>query len=317
MKLKCPTSKILLPVDGSTDSKRALQFAGYLGTSLSKYLKSLTLLRVLEGGYLSRHMGNIDFRAEDLMQSDTFKRIKEEHIEKDIRPLLDEGEKTLRDLGVKAEIKKLIVDGDPSNEIISNADKGKIFTIIMARKGFSEAKRHFLGSVTSKVVHSAIRQTVYVVGHNIQEDKKCSVPKILIPVDGSQYSMKGIEHASCLTEMLKDSIEQITLLRVINPALNEEKLKKGIVPEEETTKILNEAKEVFLEADISEKIITTKSRTGKPADEILKEAEEGNYNLVIMGRKGRAALKDLILGGVSTTILQRCLNPTVAIVNSE
>jgi len=317
MKLQHPISKILLPVDGSADSKRALQFAGYLGASLSKSLSGLTLLRVLAGGYMSRHMGNIDFRVEGLMQSDTFKRIKEEHIEKDIMPLLNEGEKTLRDLGIETEIEKLVVDGDPSNEIIRIADEGKFSTIIMARRELSEAKGHFLGSVTSKVVHASSRQTVFVVGHKILEDKKCPVPKMLVPVDGSSYSMNGIKHASCLAEMLKDSMKQITLLRVINPALYEERLSKGIVPEEETNKILDEAKAAFIEVAISEKIITTKSRTGKPADEILKEADEGDYNLIILGRKGRTALKDLILGGVSTTVLEHCLNPAVAIVNSE
>lgn len=53
-----------------------------------------------------------------------------------------------------------------------------------------------------------------------------------------------------------------------------------------------------------------------PSEEILKEAEEGDYNLIIMGRKGSSAIKDLIIGGVSSTVLQRCHNPTVAIVSS-
>jgi nucleotide-binding universal stress UspA family protein len=58
-------------------------------------------------------------------------------------------------------------------------------------------------------------------------------------------------------------------------------------------------------------------RIGTPSDEILREAEEGDHNLIIMGRKGRTAMKDLILGGVSSTVLQRCQNPTVAIVSSK
>jgi nucleotide-binding universal stress UspA family protein len=36
-----------------------------------------------------------------------------------------------------------------------------------------------------------------------------------------------------------------------------------------------------------------------------------------MGRKGRTALKDFLLGGVSSIVLHRCQNPTIAIVSSE
>jgi nucleotide-binding universal stress UspA family protein len=109
----------------------------------------------------------------------------------------------------------------------------------------------------------------------------------------------------------------ITLLRVINLALYEERVRTGVDPEEEAKRILDEAKAVFLQAGVSEEVITTKVRIGRPADEILQEAEEGYYNLIVMGRKGRTALKDLILGGVSSAVLQRCQNPTIAIVSSE
>ena len=40
-------------------------------------------------------------------------------------------------------------------------------------------------------------------------------------------------------------------------------------------------------------------------------------NLVIMGRKGRSVFKNLILGGVSSTVLQRCQNPIFAIASSS
>jgi len=316
MDLQCPIPKILLPVDGSEHSKRAVHFTGYLGASIGKDIKGISVLRVITGSYLSRHLANIDFRADVLKESDTFKRIKEKHIEKNIRPLLDETEKILRDIGVEAEIEKLIRDGDAANEIVTVANEGNFSTIIIARRGLSEIKGLFLSSVTNKVVHVARGQTVYIVGNRILRDKACPVPKILIPVDGSSYSMRGVKHAACLVSKLKNSLSKIVLLRVINLALYMERLKDGIEPEEEARKILDEAKAVILQAGASEVVIATKVRTGTPSEEILKEADEEDYNLIIMGRKGRTAFKDLILGGVSTTVLQHIRKPTVAIVSS-
>lgn len=317
MKLQCPIPKILLPVDGSKHSKRAVQFAGYLGASMGKSLSGITLFHILTGGYLSRHMENIDFRTKILTESEAFRKIKETHINQDIKPFLDEDEKLLRESGVKASIERLIREGEAANEIIRAADEGKFPTIIMARRGLSELKGLFLGSVTGKVIHAATRQTVYIVGHRILKDKKCPIPRILIPVDGSSYSMRGVEHATCLTSVFAASLDNVTLLRVVNPALFEERLKEGIDPDKEARTILNKAKEVFLQAGIPEHVITSKVRIGTPSDEILREAVEGDYNLIIMGRKGRTAMKDLILGGVSSTVLQRCKNPTVAIVSSK
>lgn len=314
MKLECPVQRILLPIDGSEHSQRAVEFAGYLGTSLGKNLADLALLRVISGRYMDRYMPYLDYRAEILKLSDSFKEFKKQHIEKIIKPSLDEGEKILRDLGIGMDMAKLIVEGNPAHEILRIAEEKKFSTIIMARRGLSEIIEFLLGSITNKVVHAASRQTVYVVGQKILRDKICPVPKILVPVDGSSYSIKGAEHAACLASELKASMNSVTLLRVINLALFEKRLKEGIDPEEEAKKILKEAKLIFLQAGVPEELILTKIKLGQPAEEILKEAD--GYKLIIMGRKGRTAIKDLLLGGVSSTVLHRCQNPTIAIVSS-
>jgi nucleotide-binding universal stress UspA family protein len=315
MKPQCPIQKILLPIDGSEHSRRAVEFAAYLGTSLGKNLADLALLRVISGRYMGRYMPYIDYRAEILKLSDSFKEFKKQHIEKIVKPSVDEGEKILRDLGIGINIEKLIVEGDPAHEILRIAEERGFSTIVMARRGLSEIIEFLLGSVTNKVVHGASRQTVYVVGQSILRDKTCPIPKILVPVDGSSYAMRGAEHAACLASELKVSINSVTLLRVINLALFEKRLKEGIDPEEEAEKILEAAKSIFLQAEVPEALISTKIRLGHPAEEILKEVD--GYNLVIMGRKGRTALKDFLLGGVSSIVLHRCQNPTIAIVSSE
>ncbi|MGQ9569701.1 MAG: universal stress protein [Thermodesulfovibrionales bacterium] len=317
IKIKCPVQKILIPVDGSEHSLRAVEFAGYLGASLGKSLAGISLLRVIAGRFMSQHVPYIDFRAEIMKLSDSFKKFKEEHIKKDVKPALDKGEKILKEMGIKIDIEKLICEGDPAHEIVRIAGDKGVSTIIMARRGLSEIMEFLIGSVTNKVVHSVRKQTVYIIGKKVLKDKRCPIPKILIPVDGSVYSMKGAEHAACLIADLKTHMQRITLLRVINIAVYEKRLREGIDSEEEAVRILDEAKGLFLQTGISEEIITTKVRVGNPSEEILSEAGQGDYNLVVMGRRGRSAFKDLILGGVSTTVLHRIQNQTLAIVSSE
>jgi len=163
-----------------------------------------------------------------------------------------------------------------------------------------------------KVLHGLINHNIYLVGEKISEENPVS--KILVPVDGSEYSIKAVEHALCLAKVVK-GINKITLLRVINLSLYLEKVKEGINPEEEAKEILNKAEKRFLNEGVNEKLIETKTSIGFPKEEIVKEIKDGNYDLVIMGRKGRSALKDLVLGGVSSVVINKCFEPTIAIIN--
>ncbi len=311
MNIQCPIPKILLPVDGSENAKRAVEFTGCLCRLMGKSLSDITLVHVIASSYLGKHTDYVDFRSEIIKQSDAIKKIKAQHIEKDIKPFLDASEKILKDEGIQINIEELVVDGDPSDEIVRIADEGNYSTIMLARKERADPK-NFLTGVANKVVHAASKHTIYVVGLDVLISQACPIPKILVPVDGSMYSMKGVDHAACLASTFSGSISGITLLQVINVDRSEESedLKK------EAQQILEDAKNMFIQAGVSEGLITTKLKTGKPAEEITREVEEDNCSLIIVGRKGRSTIKDLILGGVSTSVLQQCPKPTIAIVSS-
>ena len=313
MTVQCPIPNILLPVDGSDNSRRAAEFTGCLGHLMGRNLFGVSLLYVIADSYVGRHTDYVDFRAKRIKESDAIKKLKDLHIEKDIRPFLDESEKILRNEGIQTEIEKLILDGDPADEIIRTADEGRFSTIMMARHGHSDEKKDFLSGITNKVVHAARKQTVYVIGFEALKKKGCPLPKILVPVDGSSYSMRGVEHTACLAGSFKDSVGGISLIRVINT----ERTDKEADPEKKSQQILDEAEKIFLQSGISKELISTRLRTGKPAEEIIREVENENCNMIIMGRKGRGAIKDLLLGGVSKTVLQHCQDQTIAIVSSD
>jgi len=308
--IKCPFDKVLLPVDRSENSLRAVKFAGALLKGVET--SNLTLIYVMAGGYLSEHMKNIDFRAELIKGSEVFKRIKEKHTEENIMPFLSDYEKKLKNAGFTGSIEKRIEEGDPGNKIIEIAKKENFQTVMLARRGMGELKGLLLGSVSSKVLHGLINHNVYLVGEKVSEANPVS--SILVPVDGSEYSMKAVEHAVCIAKVVK-GINKITILRVINVSLYLERVRQGINPEDEAEEILNNAKKRFFDEGIPQELIETKTSVGFPKDEIVREIKEGNYNLVIMGRKGRTALSDFVLGGVSSTVINKCFEPTVAIIN--
>ncbi len=309
-----PLNKILVPIDGSEPSKRAVAFAGCMSRIVGK-VEMITLLHVLAGGYLARHMANIDVRAGQLIKSDMFLRLKEQHIAKEVAPIMDEAEQLLKELKVNSVINREIVDGVPVDVILEVAEKGNYPTIVMGRRGLSPVKEVLLGSVTAGLLHKAVHPTVYVVGHKILDiEKQCSIPRILIPVDGSKGSLGALKEMAAFTTEQGTVVEKIVLLRVVDVAKYEKALEEGRPLEEEAQKILEECKDRLVDMGLNEDRIEMIARYGRPADTILDVAKEHDVNIIIIGRTGRSAVKEIVMGSVSSQVLHKAVEPTVAIV---
>jgi nucleotide-binding universal stress UspA family protein len=57
-------------------------------------------------------------------------------------------------------------------------------------------------------------------------------------------------------------------------------------------------------------------RIGRPADEIVRRAKEGGYDLIVMGARGRGAATAILLGSVSHGVLNQS-PPAVLIVHPD
>ncbi|MBM9514606.1 universal stress protein [Desulfogranum marinum] len=54
-------------------------------------------------------------------------------------------------------------------------------------------------------------------------------------------------------------------------------------------------------------------REGNPAQEILDEAHEGDYDMVVIGTHGLGALATALLGNTARRVVRRCLKPVTVI----
>jgi hypothetical protein len=100
--------------------------------------------------------------------------------------------------------------------------------------------------------------------------------------------MKGVEHTACLTASFKESLDRITLLRVINMALYMARLKGGKDPEGEN-QILRPGIIMLVSETFGQRYI------GNPAEEISRTRSGCTFAVWV------AEQQRLMIGGVSST----------------
>lgn len=128
--------------------------------------------------------------------------------------------------------------------------------------------------------------------------------KLLVAIDGSDNSIKALHKTAELTDIME---AETTILYVIdntinNPyiSLNEYKQSIDEAFKEQGEEILRESLKIFEKKDIK---ANTVIEYGDPGKIIVEFAEEGNYDLIVMGSRGLNALSRVMLGSVSNKVL--------------
>jgi nucleotide-binding universal stress UspA family protein len=134
--------------------------------------------------------------------------------------------------------------------------------------------------------------------------------KILVPIDGSEYSMRALDKAKELGAFYK---AEITLLTVIYTGHYENfELLTELIESEERAgqKLLLDASKVLEDYPYGYK---TAYRLGDTANEIITMAEENDFDLIVIGSRGLGVFARAVLGGVSHKVVSHA-NTTVMVV---
>ncbi len=142
--------------------------------------------------------------------------------------------------------------------------------------------------------------------------------KILLPIDGSEYSSNAIDFVASRTTLLggNPTIEllnvQVPLPARASRLVGREALDRYY--EEEAEKVFTAARKVLARDHLS----VNETYTVGPADEkIAAEAEKIDADLIVMGSRGLTALKGLLMGSVTTGVLARTRRPVLLLRGKE
>ena len=141
---------------------------------------------------------------------------------------------------------------------------------------------------------------------------KMNLKKILVPLDGSENSIRGLEHAISLAKLADASIVGTHVSYVPGNLANP---RQGFINQElvkEAKGYLDTAKKQCDENNIE---FTSKIIPGTPSTGIVEFAHNANnkINLIVIGTRGLTAAKEAFLGSVSNHVVHKSKVPVLLV----
>jgi len=217
--------------------------------------------------------------------------------------ILADAKKVLDEEGVNA--LTFSESGSPTSVIMAESDDYDV--TVIAAKGRDVRSHAGLGPVASRIVEHA--NGCVLVGREPPQDRQA---RILVAVDGSAGSLHALDALRSLFDL--ESAE-ITLLHVIETLWLPENREEESLAANDTDSVQNdqvlaelrrEAEQLLAEARTrvleNHPGIATSIREGIPANEILSEADQGDYDLVVVGANEANDMKHRMLGSVSSKV---------------
>jgi nucleotide-binding universal stress UspA family protein len=269
---------ILVPTDGSPNSKTALAYGLYWAELFHAEITGLTVIdiRSLEGPFLSDISGSLGFSPyQNYLPK--FQEILEQRADiflEDFRQLCSEK-------NIAPRLKK-------QTGIISNiiADEAKrVDLVIIPQRGEHEKwSTGLLGSTTESVVRKSPRPVL------VTPNEFRAVVRVLIAYDGGIESNKALKTAC---ELFPDNSRLLTAVFVTNDTDRGRELNAEV--EEFVGPYKINVERVWLRGDAGR--------------EILNYAESNAMDLIVMGAFSHSRIHELILGGTTAYIIRKATIP--------
>lgn len=264
--------RVLLTTDGSNESKDALRAASRL---LAPQDRDVDVL------YVAPAPGRSGF---------------EDRLARQTRRILQEAKQILAEEGCLAST--VCRTGSPARVILHEANNYDV-TVLGAR-GRDEHSAGGLGPVASRLVEHG--NGCVLIGRTPPRDRQ---PRILVPVDGSDGSEQALDMLASFFDLESADITLLHVLETLwlpedeNGEAQEGSNQMNLQLRLEAEKLLADARAKILPLHAG---VTTFVREGNPANEILRAADEGDYDLVVLGATEASDMKHQVLGSVSMKV---------------
>lgn len=134
------------------------------------------------------------------------------------------------------------------------------------------------------------------------------ISKILVPLDGSSNSFRGLDMAIHMARENHATITGIYILGITKPRINDPITPVEKILLEHAQKIMKKAK---LKAAKKGILFFDRVSYGDEGKRIVEIAQKNNFDLIVIGSRGMGAAKELFLGSTSNYVLHKSKKPVL------
>jgi nucleotide-binding universal stress UspA family protein len=285
---KLAFNRLIVPVDFSEYSKGAIRVA----VSLAREWKAvITLVHIVPNLLGGRFLPNTQLKK--------LARVRLEKLRKEM-------------VGSQLTSKIMVETGSPFDGIAKIGGHSKSNLIIIPTHGHTGFKHAFLGSTAERVIRYAKCPVLVIRGSTLEKPAfELRFRRILAPVDFSRFSDKTLKAA---IDLAKAHRGKLFIVHVVQIPLYHNYPHPSLISQEKSmVKDAEEELELLLSKlsrdreVISDKVL----RSGDAFQEILKEAEEKNVNLIMMTTKGSTGLEHVVLGSTCEKVVRYAKCPVL------
>ncbi len=153
--------------------------------------------------------------------------------------------------------------------------------------------------------------------------------KILVAFDGSEPSKHALDHAVNIADKWGSELEILSVVpRVMMPVFPDEGFGAApITAAQDMSEYQEKMKNIYyaslkeVEEDIKESYsnlnVTIKLMEGRPSFTIVEEAENNNFDLIVIGSRGLGGITGWILGSTSRRVVESCTRPILVVKSTS
>ena len=135
-----------------------------------------------------------------------------------------------------------------------------------------------------------------------------NIKKILVPLDGSTNSMRGLDEAIYLARQCHATVTGLYVIPIYPRNLADAIMPYQIHLTKSAEKFMNNAKTKSAQKGI---VFKSKITLGSPISEIIETSK--NFDIVVIGSRGQSGLKEAFLGSVAKAIVHKSKIPVLVI----
>lgn len=135
--------------------------------------------------------------------------------------------------------------------------------------------------------------------------------KILVPLDGSEHSIRALKNAIQIAKKFDGSITLIHVYTVSPFVITPTQVYKYVQAIQELgNSILEEGKNLVKAEGVQ---VKTLLKEGHTVEKILETVTKENINLVVLGSRGLSKLKGILMGSVSEGVTKNAPCPVLVV----